>query len=292
MLPLLLACASAADPAASTSRGDTGPTDTAPTDTADSAQPTDTGGTAEPLAAVALLASAGQLVDAVEGDDGALYLSVLEVGVVRWDGDDAVLVEATRPGSLAPGTGGTAYVTVEGEIVDVATGVAVDGAAPYAPGALDLFPTDAGDRLSFAGTDPESGAPAVYTVRASGGAVATVGEGYGAPLRWVFRPQGETCWATDEDGGLWLVADGEDVATLVSTGMPPGGLAGNVDGTTLYLGGGESIFAFDVATDTMLEYPADLDGNEVLSLHRTLDGVGLVVTTATTVYRVEFPPAP
>ncbi len=267
---------------------------TADPDTADTSATPDTGDTAdtalsERLPAALLLDGLGTLVDAVEPAEGVVYASAAGAGVYRWDGEATLVLAHDNPGTLSPGGEGGAYVSDGTNIFDVAAGTAITGPESYAPGALDLFPTDQGDRLSFAGTDPATRAVAIYTVKASGGTVATVGEGYASPLLWIFRPEGETCWATDVDGTLWLVADGEDVAYAVASGLPTGGLAGNVGGSTLYVGGDRSVLAYDVATGDLTEYPLDIDDSGIVSAHRSYDATGLVVTTATAVYSWTWP---
>ena len=283
-LPLLLAC-SAGAPApgrqADTASGANG------TDTADTSDTTDTSDTAvPPLPATVLVEGIANLVDTVEAADGALYLAITGEGVYRHDGALALRLSNPSVAALAPGTEGGAYASTGAEIIEIDSGLAVAGPAEYRPGALDVVATGAGDRLSFVGTHPRSGALGVYTVAAAGGAVADVGEGYDRLPSWIFRPQGETCWSIDAAGELWLVADGEDIASRMGTGLPSAGLAGNTDGTVLFLGGDTSIFAYDVAAGSLTERPVDLAG-PILSVHRGQSG--LVVTTATAAYRVDLP---
>ncbi len=226
------------------------------------------------------------LVDAVEATDGSLY--VADAGGAWLITGDAPTRVYETPGFLSPDSTGGAFLSPGGDIVSLPSGTPIEGTGDYAPVGLDLMVTDQGDRLTFPGTDPASGAFGTYTVKADGGAVPLVGEGYTAAQRWLFRPEGETTWSTDADGDLWLVADGEDMATVVATGVPTGGLTGSLDGSTLYLGGGSSLWAYDVATATLVEHPLQLDA-EVLSVHRSADGLGGILTTATGVYRVTWP---
>jgi hypothetical protein len=289
-LPLLLACTAGApapggsgDTAREPDTGDTGlHPDTA--DTADTADTSDSGAT--PLAATVLVDGVANLVDTVEAADGALYLAITGEGVYRHDGALVLGLSNSSVVALAAGIEGGVYASTGAEIIEIGSGLAVTGPADYGPGAIDVVATGAGDRLSFVGTHPRSGALGVYTVAASGGAVADVGEGYDRLASWIFRPRGETCWSIDAAGELWLVADGEDIATRRVTGLPSAGLTGNTDGSVLFLGGGTSIYAYDVANGSVTEHPVGLAG-PILSVHRGL--TGLVLTTANAAYRVDLP---
>ncbi|MBM4393701.1 MAG: hypothetical protein FJ090_21455 [Deltaproteobacteria bacterium] len=281
MLPLL-ACTTSPPgdtaPAADTDTGGASDTDTAG-DTASDTAP-------EGLAVALLLADRPGLVDAVEAADGSLI--VADAGGT-WAVDGTEITKLyDAPGQLSPGTATGAFLSPGGDIVSLPAGTPIEGTGAYAPAGLDVLATEQGDRLTFPGADPGSGAFGTYTARADGGPVPLVGEGYTGAQRWIFRPEGETVWSTSTSGELWLVAEGEDVATLVASGVPTGGLTGSLDGATLYLGGGNALWTYDVVNATLTEHPLQLDA-DVLSVHRTTDGLGGILTTATAVYRVSWP---
>jgi hypothetical protein len=254
----------------------------------------DTGVIGHPLEFV--LSGMTSVVDGVEAADGGVYVSGVGPdgpGVYRWDGTLALALAHEDPGPLAASATGEVYARLGSQILAISTGAAVSGVDGYGPGALDVIVTEAGDRLTFPGEEPSSGAVAVYTVKATGGAVAVVGEGYDRPLRWVFRPEGETCWALDDDGRLWLVAPGEDIAAVLAEGFPLAGLTGDTGGSTLFLAGGRSLTTYDVATGTATEVALDLEEGEVQSLHRSLDArgglIGVTTGSGASVYRLDWP---
>jgi hypothetical protein len=298
LLLLTMAC----DPAPDETVGgsETGGTETGGAETggAETGDTGDTGDTGQLTGAPVTLVFDGlsSLADAVSAPDGSVYASGEGAdgrGLYRWDGGLTFLCALTRPGGLAPGTDGEVYaVDAEGILRGSDCG-AVEGPAAYAPSAVDLMGTGQGDRLTFGGADPRTGELASWTVKAAGGAVALVGEGYESPSRWLFRPGGETVWTLHDDGALWLVADGSDVATVVDGTFPMGGLSGNSDGTALYFGDGAAIAVYDPATATLDPHALALADGTVVSVQPDSDGssllLGVETASGAAVYRTARP---
>jgi hypothetical protein len=237
-----------------------------------------------------------RVVDAVVSSDGLVYASgegTAGAGVYRWDGSLTRVRALDAPGALAAGTDGNVYAIDGADILRVSDGATVDGPSTYAPAALDLMATSQGDRLTFGGRDPRNGAIAAYTVKAAGGAVALVGDGYTSAPRWLYRPGGETVWTLHDDGHLWLVPAGSDSAVDVGSGFPVGGLGGSADGSTLYMGDDAGLAVYDTRTEGMAPYPLDVPGGSVVSVHAEADGgtllLGVQFADGAAVYRCATP---
>jgi hypothetical protein len=248
-------------------------------DSGDSASDTDTA--ADTGYAVTLVFDGlTRIADAIVSSDGLVYASgegAAGVGVYRWDGSLTRVRALDAPGALAAGTDGHVYAIDGADIVRVSDGAIVDGPSTYAPAALDLMSTSQGDRLTFGGRDARSGAIGAYTVKAAGGAVALVGDGYTSAPRWLYRPGGETVWTLHDDGHLWLVPAGSDTAVDMGSGFPLGGLGGNADGSTLYMGDDAGLAVYDTRTEGVTAHPLDLPDGEVVSVHAEPDGGTLVL---------------
>ncbi len=261
-------------------------TDTEPTDTA-----TDSGN-----AVTLVFAGLTRIVDAVGASDGVVYASgegAAGPGVYRWDGALTRVRAVSTPAALVAGTDDQVYAIDGSDILRVSDGAVVEGPGPYSPSALDLMPTGQGDRLTFGGSEPRGGAIGAYTVKAAGGAVALVGEGYAAAPRWLYRPGAETVWTLHADGHLWLVPSDSDTAVDVGGGFPVGGLGGNADGTVLFLGDGAALATYDTVAAALSAYPLDLPDGSVLSVHAEPGGATLVLgvqsSDGAAVYRTATP---
>lgn len=235
------------------------------------------GGAATQIAAGAPLTLPSGI--AVSGDDQQLYIADTSAGVLRM---------ATSGGALT----------------------ALAGTSAAHPRGLDVARRDGADVVYFTGSDPASGAGAVFTVPGGGGAVVTLAQGQplAAPVGIAVAAGGEVYVANPPAfgrgagaGSVLKIAGG--TTSSVAEGLPlgyPAGLALDHRGATLFVSGLDAtrshaaVYAVDLATRAVTTYSQGIAQNSGAGgVHRAatrdiLGWCGITADTRGTVYQITF----
>lgn len=235
------------------------------------------GGTATQIAAGAPLTLPSGI--AVSSDDQQLYITDTNAGVLRM---------ATSGGALT----------------------ALAGTSETHPRGLEVARRAGADVVYFTGSDPASGAGAVFTVPGSGGAVVTLAQGQplAAPVGIAVTEKGDVYVSNPPAfgkgagvGSILKIAGG--TASTVAEGLPlgyPAGVALDSRATTLFASGLDAtrshaaVYAVDLATRAVTSYSQGIAQNSGAGgVHRAatrdiLGWCGITADTRGTVFQITF----